>query len=253
MSTKRTFFPVILILAGFMFAFPGQIMAANPESLELTDSQINQLAGVIQELNAKQFQIMTDIDKKAAELSMEIHKEDRFETRSKEKKSVRKANRILKDISSLYGQLLKSRVEYLLKAKDVLTKEQKEEIISNFDIEIDIEEELPDAIEMDFLDLGFDLSKEQIKKILKIRTDMQLKELKIELNVSYNLLDLQDELLEEDRDVEKINKIIIKITDLGLDLLNTKVDHFIKAKDVLTLAQKNKLLHIMMMAPGSIY
>ena len=149
-------------------------MASPPESLELTDSQMNQLAGVIQELNRTQFQIMTDIDKKAAELSMEIHKEDRFETRSKEKKSVRKANRLLRDISSLYGQLMKTRVEYLLKAKDVLTKEQKEEIISNFDIEIDIEEELPDAIEMDFLDIGFDLSREQTKKILKIRTDMQL-------------------------------------------------------------------------------
>ncbi len=57
------------------------------------------------------------------------------------------------------------------------------------------------------------------------------------------LIDLQVELFKDDRDSDKINKIILTITDLGTRLMDNRVVHFLKAKDVLTLPQKKALLH----------
>ena len=82
---------------------------------------------------------------------------------------------------------------------------------------------------------------------------MQIKELKIELEIDYNIIDLETELLKDERAPERVNKIILKLTDNGTALLDNKVNHFLQAKDVLTVAQKKKLLHAMMMSSGSYY
>jgi hypothetical protein len=146
--------------------------------------------------------------------------------------------------------LLKTTVEYVLKAKDVLTEEQKEKLIAGL---LDFELEVPDDLTHDYMafilpESGLDLSNEQIKKILRYRTDMQVRELKLDLNIDYKILDLETELAKEVVDSGKVNNIIMDIADLWARLIDNTVDHFLKAKDVLTVEQKEKLLHLLLMA-----
>ena len=64
------------------------------------------------------------------------------------------------------------------------------------------------------------------------------------------LQELEDELSKEKVDDRKVNKIVLSLTDLGVDLLNNMVEHRLKAKDVLTLEQKKKLLHALFLSAG---
>lgn len=217
-------------------------------NLNLTEEQVVALAEVIDESSEKQLDIIAQIEGKFAKLGQEIRKEDRFEIEQKGKRTVRKANQLVKEIVSLYGQLLKTRVEYLLKAKNVLTKEQKVQLISGLEFDDDyFEGDLPEIIEVDIVDLPIDLTQEQIKKILRNQTDMKINALKIALEIEYSILDLQTELTKPEADPQNVDKIILRITDLGTKLLDSRVNYFLKSKDVLTVPQKKMLIHALMM------
>ena len=240
-----------ILVAGATVAFAGQNSRNPLGKLNLTGEQLNALKGVIQEFNAKQLSILTEINNKAIELGLELIREGRFENKGKARKSVNKANKLVKDISSLYGQLLKATAEYILKAKDVLTLEQKEQLISSL---LEFEVEVPDELTHDYLifefpDSELDLSKKQIKKILSYRTDMQIKQLKLELEIDYEILDLEAEIAKDEVDSQKVNKIVMGIADLWAKLIDNTVNHYLKGKDVLTVAQKEKLLDLMLLTP----
>ncbi|MBW2591207.1 MAG: hypothetical protein JRD71_10915 [Deltaproteobacteria bacterium] len=216
--------------------------------LNLTEEQLVSLGGLINEFGELKFEIEMQIDSKFAELEREIRRKGRFDTKSKEKKSVRKVNKLVKEIISLEGQLLKKRVEYLLKAKNVLNEEQKMKMISALEFEDDFfEDELPEIMDLDFLIIPLDLTKDQIKKILSYKTDMKIKALKIDLKILYQILDLQTEINKVEVDPKSIDKLIIKITDLGTKLLENRVNGFLKSKDVLTVPQRKMLIQTFMM------
>ncbi len=182
------------------------------------------------------------------ELEHDLNKEDRFDTKSKARTSARNVNKLVKNISSLHGDLLKLRVEYLLKAKDVFTDEQKAMLIGHLlDFDMDMPDDFFYYVELDLPSMGLDLTKDQVKKLLKYRADMDIKDIKLELDMDYKLLDLQDEILAVERNPQKINTIIMTIVDLGTKLIDNQVNHFLKSKDVLTVEQKKELLHMMLM------
>jgi len=216
--------------------------------LNLTEEQLVALGGLIDEFGEAQFEIEMQIDNKFAELGAEIRKKGRFDTKIKEKKSIRKVNKLAKEIISLEGQVLKKRVEYLLKAKNILNEEQKMKLISALEFEDDFfEDELPEIFELEFLIMPLDLTKEQIKKILRYKTDMKVKALKISLQILYQILDLQTEINKVETDPKNIDKIILKITDLGTKLLENRVNGLLKSKDVLTVPQRKMLIQTLMM------
>ncbi|TET65203.1 MAG: hypothetical protein E3J56_16100 [Candidatus Aminicenantes bacterium] len=242
----------VIVMAVFMGSLTvfaaGQTSSMAIGSLKLTDEQVVALGGLLDEFNKKQFEILTQIENKLLELRQEIKKKDRFETKLKEIDSVWKANKLAKELSSLYGQLLKTKVEYLLKAKNVLTKEQKVQLISGLEFEDDyFEDDFPEIIELDLMIISLDLTIEQIKKILKYETDMKIKALKIALEIEYNLIDLKTELNNAETDPQNIDRIILSITDHGTKLLDNRVNYFLKSKDVLTVPQKKRLIHAIMM------
>jgi Spy/CpxP family protein refolding chaperone len=104
--------------------------------------------------------------------------------------------------------------------------------------------------EIEALAVNLELSDDQLKKILSYRTQMQKKDAKLEQKIEKLVQDLEDELSKDTVDDKKANKIILSLTDLGVDLLNNRVEHRLKAKDVLTLEQKKRLLHALFMASG---
>ena len=245
---------VLTIFVAVLLAFSSPAFAAEKRGgmtigdLNLTEEQLVALGGLINEFGESQFEIVMQIESKFAELKREIRKEGRFDTKSKEKKTVRKANKLTKEIISLEGQLLKKRVEYLLKAKNVLNEEQKIKLISALEFEDGFyEDELPEIFELDLLIIPLGLTKDQIKKILRYKTDMKIKALKIDLKILYQILDLQTEINKVEVDPKSIDKIILKITDLGTKLLENRVNSLLKSKDVLTVPQRKMLIQTFMM------
>lgn len=243
---------LISVLAAAIFLFG--VTAANAgdrglaSSLNLSKDQIDKLGTIVEEFNANALDIATKIDATFQELEQELKKKDRFDTRRKAWSGAQNANRLVKSISSLYGDLLKLRVEYLLKAKDVLTERQKAMLLdAMMDFEMDMPGDFSEYMGLDFTDLGLDLTKDQVKKILKYRSDMEINEIKLELKMDYKLLDLQDEINMMTRDTKKINKIIMDITNLGVKIMDNRVNQTLQAKDVLTVEQKKEVLHMLMM------
>lgn len=175
---------------------------------------------------------------------LELRRKDRFENRFKAYDSVYKANTLVKEISKLYGETLKTPVKYLLKAKDVLSTEQREKLFARLlEFNFDMPDEIFVIVEGDLFSLDIGWKIEQIKKILRYRADMKKKAIDINYKIDMKLIDLQIEMLKDKRDSDKINNIVLTIIDLGTQLMDNRVVHFLKAKDVLTVPQKKKLLH----------
>lgn len=224
------------------------------QDLKLTNEQIQKLGDTIGEYSLKQHKILSELDAKLVELANEIRKEDRFDTKVKETRSVRKANKIVKEIATIYGKLIRTRVEYILKAKNVLTFEQRLILIQNLNFEEDFyEDDLPHLFDLDILAAPLALTNDQVKSILKLRTDQQIKELKIELKIAYKMLDLQNEIMADEIKTENVDRLLLEITDQATKLIKNKVNHMLKSKDVLTTDQKKKLIHILMIMEGQGY
>ncbi len=106
-------------------------------------------------------------------------------------------------------------------------------------------------VEKELLNMNLDLTYDQGKKILKNRSKMAKDEIYLNLKRSITIIDLQKEMVKQPCDNEKINKTILKITELGTKQMDNRVVHFLKAKDILTVDQKKKLLKTMLMMPGN--
>jgi hypothetical protein len=76
---------------------------------------------------------------------------------------------------------------------------------------------------------------------------MDIRDLKLELEMNYKLLDLQDEMKATIQNPKRVNKIIMDITDLGAELIDNRVNYIQRAKDVLTLDQKKQMLQMILM------
>ena len=219
-------------------------------NLNLTPDQIKALETVENDLSEKQFNITSDIERTLLELKLEFQREDRFATDAKVAESARRTNKLIKKLTALYGDMLKLEVAYVLKAKDVLTREQRRQMIESLDFDMEAPGGWMQNQRIEVLAMALELSDDQLKQILGYRTQVQKKEAKIEQKIESLLQDLEDELSKDAVDDKKVNKIILSLTDLGVDLLSNRVEHRLKAKDVLTVAQKKKLFHALFMASG---
>lgn len=211
--------------------------------LNLTKEQTSKLDPLIDEFIIKALDIQSKLDNISMQIDRELKREDRFDTKSKSRAGAEKVNNLIKKISPLYGDLLRLRVEYLFKAKDVFTERQKAIVI---DALLDFDIDLPDNYSY-YMELRVDLTRDQLKKLLKYRADMDIKDIKLGLAMDNNRIDLQDEIYAEVRDSQKVNKIMVAIINLGTSRLENRVNHILKAKDVLTVEQKKELVHNLLM------
>ncbi len=245
-KVKSVFFCLLaILLIGTSFSYGSDEYRIPALNLKLTDSQIAALQGVFDEFMSKKLELLAQIERKFTDLRLELRRKDRFESRFKAFDSVYKANTLVKEISKLYGETLKTRVKYLLKAKDVLSQAQRETLFARLlEFDFDMPDEIFVIIEGDLFLLDIGLEIDQVKKIMRYRADMEKKAIDINYKIDMHLIDLQVEMLKDERDSDKINRTVLAITDLGTQLMDNRVVHFLKAKDVLSIAQKKALLHI---------
>jgi len=253
MKLKSGIFCVLAIVAiSASFAYAADEYRIPGLNLNLTAKQVAALQGILDEYFSRKLELMGEIEKRFTDLRLELRRKDRFENKFIAFDSVYKANTLVKEISKLFGETLKMRITYLLKAKDVFTREQREKLFARLlEFEFDMPDEIFVIVESDLFSLDIGLEIDQVKKILKYRADMEKKAIDIDYKIDMQLIDLQVELFKDDRDSDKINKIILNITDLGTRLMDNRVVHFLKAKDVLTLSQKKALLHSILVLQGN--
>jgi hypothetical protein len=220
-------------------------------NLNLSPEQMLAMQDVFEEFSAVQLELRGNSDIKMAELKLEMMKKDRFDTKAKEEASRYRVNKLVREISALFGESFKNNVAYLLKAKDVFSEEQRGLVFRNLrNFNFQMPEEIFGVVENELLNLNLGFTYDQVKKILKNRAKRAKKEIDLKLKSSLQVIDLQKEMVQEQRDSDKINKIILKITELGTEQLDNRVVHFLKAKDILTLDQKKKLFHAVLMMPN---
>ncbi len=65
------------------------------------------------------------ISSKLTELALELKREGRLDSKESAAVAAKNVNAILTDLGNLNGEVIKTKVQYILKAKNVLTMEQK--------------------------------------------------------------------------------------------------------------------------------
>lgn len=250
MRTKQTIL-IAVVTALALILGSGAALAAGTNliaDLDLTKEQIQKLGQVVESFSAKKMALEAKIDKTRMTLAQELRKGDRWDSEAKIKASSKIVNKHVKQLASLGGDLLKLKVEYFLKAKDVFTDDQRLVILGAL---TEYEMTLPDSfsyyLELDLPALDLDLTDAQIKKLLKYRAEMEIRDIQYALDLDYRVLDLKAELLSPKRNPKKVNRIITSMADIGTKMINNKVTHILRAKDVLNLEQKMALFHTMLM------
>lgn len=250
MQTGKTRFTSIIIILALVIG-ASTAMAGNTDfvsDLDLTKEQIGKLGKIVETFSAKELELNDKIDNTRLALAQELRKADRWESEAKNKASAKIVNKQVKTLTALGGDLLKLRVAYFLKAKDVFTDDQRIMILSRLtEFEMDLPDSFSQYLELDLPALDLELTNAQVKKLLQYRADMEIRSIKHELALDYKVLDLRAELLSPDRDPKKVNKLITAIANIGTKIIDNKVSHILRAKDVLTVEQKMALFHMMLL------
>ncbi len=217
-------------------------------NMNLTKAQIKKLDTLIKALNTEQLQIVSKIDEKFSVIEQALKRENQFNTASKARAGSQNFAEQVKNICRYYGDLLRLRVKYILKAKDILNDRQKSRLISALlDFDIDTPDDFSYYLKLDLPTLMLDLTKAQKKNLLIFRADMDIRDIKLELEMNYKLLDLQEEMKATNQNPKSVDKIIADITGLGAKLIDNRVDYILKAQDVLTSDQRKQLLQMILM------
>ena len=149
------------------------------------------------------------------------------------------------DLGQLYGEFIKTKVDFILKAKNVLTPEQKMLLLSQLQPRESLPYETITYLQPDVFDLPLNLSVEQEKKITLLEGDLLKKEVEIESSVELALIDLRVLLMSGEPQPEKVDPLMKKLAELAAQSIDNRVRFFLKSKDVLTLDQKRLLGHML--------
>jgi len=250
MQTRKNLL-IAFITSLALFLGTNTALAKNTDfvsDLNLSKEQIGKLGKIVETFSAKELELNAKIDNTRMALAQELRKADRWDSEAKNKASAKIVNRQIKTLATLGGDMLKLRVAYFLKAKDVFTEEQRVIILGKLtEFHMDLPDSFSYYLDLDLPALDLDLTDAQVKKLLQYRADMEIRNIKHELALDYKLLDLRAELLSPERNPKKVNKLITAIADIGTKIVDNKVAHILRAKDVLTVEQKMALFHMMLL------
>ena len=217
---------------------------AGSQAQELTVEQANKLQEVGIGLSQQATVFEGLMKNKLTELALELQREGRLDSETSATEASGNVNSILTDLGKLYGEFTKTKVEYVLKAKNILTTEQKVFLLSQLTPNDSMPYETIEYLQPEIFDLPLNLSVEQEKKIVVLEAELLIKEVELERDVELTLLDLRTVLFSGEAQPEVVDPLIMNLGDLAAQSINNRVNFFIKSKDVLTLDQKRLLGHM---------
>ncbi|MEI6891732.1 MAG: hypothetical protein V5783_06125 [Pontiella sp.] len=182
---------------------------------------------------------------KLTELAIELQREGRLSDESSAVAASERVNAILMDLGNLYGEFIKTKVQFVLKAKNALTDEQKMYFLSQLNPSDSLTYKKINFLQPELFDLPLNLSLEQEKKLIVLESDLMIEETKIECHVSLTLLDLRPVLMSGQMQPEIVDPLVLELANLAARSIDNRVSFFLKAKDVLTRDQKRLMAHMM--------
>ena len=212
---------------------------------ELTPEQSKKLASIGLDFSEKITHIENLIQDKTTQLAFELKRGESISDPKEAKKTTKEVNATLEDLSDLYGQLIKTKVEFVVAAKNVLTREQKLLLLSQLKPSENMPYATIEYMQPTIFDLPLNLSIDQKKELISIKANFRIDEVKLDRDVAMTLLDLEDVLLSDKCEPSKVDPLVMKLATLAGKEIDNYVDHFLKAKDVLTLDQKRLLVHML--------
>ena len=231
-------FPIIGIAVAAM-------VAVGSPAQELTEQQQGELMAIGAGFAQKGTQLEGAISGKLTELAMELKRERRLESEKVAKESSKRVNAILKDVGGLYGEFIKTKVEFVLATKNVLTLEQKLHLLSQLSPQAALPYETIEYMQPEIFDLPINLSLDQRKQLVVLEATLMVREIELERDVDLVLLDLEAVLLSAETRPETVDPLVMSLADLAAKEIDNRIDFFLKAKDILTLDQKRLLVYLM--------
>lgn len=217
------------------------MIAAGSYAQELTDLQKGDLEAVAIEYTQKGIEIEKAMESKLLELATELHRKGRLDSEESAKESSKRGNAILKDLGDLYGQFIKVKVEAAIAAKNVLTQEQRVQLLSQLQPQASLPYDTIEYMQPDIFDLPLNLDIKQRKKLVELEADLLVKEVELERDVELTILDLEAALISSECGPKIVDPLLMKLAELAGREIDNRVGFFLKAKDVLTLDQKRLL------------
>lgn len=185
------------------------------------------------------------IENKLTELALELKREGRLDDEAAAAEASAKTDAILTDLGRLYGEYIKARVHFVLDAKNVLSYEQRILLMQQLKPGSATQHDSISFLKPDIFDLPLNLSIEQEKKLIQLKSVLLQKEVAIEMEAEMVLLELRPILEGGMPQPEKVDPLIIKLAELGAEGVNNRVAYFTDAKDVLNIDQKRLLAHML--------
>ena len=229
-------------IVGVVFA---ALMVGGVHAQELSRDQTEQLAEIGQGFSQQATVFEGLMKNKLTELAIELQREGRLDTEEAAAEAAKNVNAIMTDLSGLYGEFIKTKVQFVLKAKNTLTDEQKILLLSKLAPSASMPYETIEYLQPELFDRPLNLSLDQEKKLVKFEAALLIKEAELERDVELILLDLEALLLSGEASPETVDPLVMGLADLAAKEIDNRVSYFLKAKDVLTLDQKRLLGHMM--------
>jgi len=231
-----------LLIIGMVLAFT---LGAGVQAKDLTPEQINELARIDEGFSEKANAFEGRLQNKLTELAIELQREGRLDSEKSAAAASETVNGIMKELGELYGEFIKTKVQFVLEAKNVLTDEQKLHMLSQLDPVDTLSYDTIAYLQPESFELPLNLSLEQEKKLVALEAKLLVKEIELERDIEFIMLDLEQLLLSGEAQPETVDPLMIKLADLAAKSINNRVGYFLKAKDVLTLDQKRLMAHMM--------
>jgi len=221
------------------------MLATGSHAQELSPEQQGKLAEIDQGFSQQATMFEGLMKNKLIELAIELQREGRLDTEETAAEAAKNVNTIMTDLSGLYGEFIKTKVQFVLKAKNTLTDEQKILLLSQLTPSASMPYETIEYLQPEIFDLPLNLSIDQEKKLIALEAALLIKEVELERDVELILLDLEAALLSGECTPELVDPLVMGLADLAAKEIDNRVSYFLKAKDVLTLDQKRLLGHMM--------
>jgi hypothetical protein len=221
------------------------LVAGSVQAQELSVEQQDKLLELGVQYTRQAATLEGMIDGKLSELELELTREGRLDSEEAAKVAAENVNVILKDVSGLYGEFIKSRVAFMLEAKNVLTMEQRLHLLAQLEPDQLLDYEEVEYLQPEIFELPISLDLDQRRKLVRLEADLLIKEVKLERDIELVMLELEDAFMADEVDTEKVDKNVMKLADLAAKAIDNRVEYFIEAKDVLTLDQKRLLAYLM--------
>jgi len=221
------------------------LMATGAQAQDLSQDQAEKLVEIGQGFSQQATVFEGLMKTKLTELAVELQREGRLDTEAAAAEAAKNVNTIMTDLSGLYGDFIKSKVEYALKAKNTLTDEQKIMLLSQLTPSVSLPYKTIEYLQPELFELPLNLTVEQEKKLVVLEAALLITEVELERDVELILLDLEDALLSGKLSPERVDPLVMGLADLAAQEIDNRVSFFLQAKDVLTIDQKRLLGHLM--------